>query len=118
MFLITKEKGFDIDIYKGDTIVDGVIEVDDKTFDKLELLKLMWKNHKLVENPEYNLNKKIARIEFKISEFKNKLAATDFKAIKYFEGYYTEEEYASIKSERQGWRNEINSLEEELNQLK
>lgn len=50
----------------------------------------------------------------KITELKNKLAKTDYKAIKYFEGYLTIEEYSPIRLERQSYREEINKLEDEL----
>lgn len=50
----------------------------------------------------------------RISELKNLLSSTDYQAIKYAEGLLTEEEYSSIKAERQSWRDEINELEEEL----
>ena len=46
-----------------------------------------------------------------IDELKSKLAATDYKAMKYAEGFFTEEEYAAIKAQRQAWRDEINQLE-------
>lgn len=47
----------------------------------------------------------------RIAELKQKLSDTDYQAIKYAEGWLTEEEYAPIKAERQGWRNEINRLQ-------
>ena len=47
----------------------------------------------------------------KIQELKDKLAQTDYKAIKYAEGQLSEEEYAPIKAQRQEWRDEINRLE-------
>lgn len=50
----------------------------------------------------------------KISELKQKLAETDYKAIKYAEGELSVEEYAETKSQRRAWREEINKLEEEL----
>lgn len=50
----------------------------------------------------------------KIAELKNKLAKTDYQAIKYFEGYLTIEEYSPIRLERQSYREEINKLEDEL----
>ena len=49
--------------------------------------------------------------EQKIDELKALLEATDYKAIKYAEGWLTEEEYAPIKAQRQAWREEINELE-------
>ena len=59
--------------------------------------------------------KKSAEIttEQKIAELKKKLADTDYKAIKYAEGYISEEEYEPTKLERQKWREEINRLEQE-----
>lgn len=53
---------------------------------------------------------KVARI----NELKRKLAETDYEAIKFAEGWFTEEEYAETKALRQSWRAEINQLEEEL----
>lgn len=49
-----------------------------------------------------------------ILHLKKKLAETDYKAIKYSEGWLTEEEYAPVKAERQAIREEINRLEQEL----
>lgn len=51
--------------------------------------------------------------ERKIPELKQKLADTDYKAIKYAEGELTEEEYAPIREQRRAWRQEINELENE-----
>lgn len=49
-----------------------------------------------------------------ICDLKSQLYATDYKAIKYAEGWLTEEEYAPIKAERQAIRDRINELESEL----
>lgn len=49
-----------------------------------------------------------------IAELKAQLSATDYKAIKYAEGWLSEEEYAPIKAERQAIRDKINALEAEL----
>lgn len=46
-----------------------------------------------------------------IEQYKAELSATDYKAIKYAEGWLTEEEYAPIKAERERLRNEIRELE-------
>ena len=54
------------------------------------------------------------KMQQKIAKLKRNLADTDFKAIKKSEGYYTEEEYAPIKAQRQAWRDEINELEKKL----
>lgn len=47
----------------------------------------------------------------RIAECKDLLAKSDYKAIKFAEGLLTAEEYAQIKVQRQGWRDEINALE-------
>ena len=51
-------------------------------------------------------------VEIEIAELKQKLAATDYQAIKYAEGAMSAEEYQPIKAQRQEWRNRINQLEE------
>ena len=63
---------------------------------------------------KYNARKQKLLIEPQIIELKQKLADTDYKAIKYAEGAISEEEYAPIKQQRQAWRDEINELEEQL----
>ena len=46
-----------------------------------------------------------------INELKQKLADTDYQALKYAEGQISEEEYLPIKEQRQAWRDRINELE-------
>ena len=46
-----------------------------------------------------------------ISQLKKALSDTDYKAIKYAEGQISEEDYASVRAERQGYRDRINELE-------
>ena len=53
-------------------------------------------------------------IQRKIDETKAKLSQTDYQAIKHFEGFISEADYAQIKAQRQAWRDEINALETEL----
>ena len=50
----------------------------------------------------------------KIAELKAELSATDYKALKFMEGWLTEEEYAPVKAERQKIRDRINELEAEV----
>lgn len=52
--------------------------------------------------------------EKRIKELKQLLRDTDYRAIKYAEGCYTEEEYKPYKELRQSYRDEINQLEENL----
>lgn len=49
----------------------------------------------------------------RISELKMLLAESDYKAIKFAEGWLTGDEYAYAKAQRQEWRDEINQLESE-----
>jgi hypothetical protein len=49
--------------------------------------------------------------EEQVALLKQKLADTDYKAIKYAEGWISEEEYEPIKMSRQKLRDEINELE-------
>ena len=58
---------------------------------------------------EQDLLKDQYRLE--ITQLKKQLSDTDYKAIKYAEGQISEEEYASVKAERQGYRDRINELE-------
>lgn len=50
----------------------------------------------------------------KITALKQKLAATDYKAIKFAEGLLTAAEYNTTKLQRQEWRAQINALEAQL----
>jgi len=50
-------------------------------------------------------------VSIEIGELKTKLSETDYQAVKYAEGWITEEEYAPIKAQRQAWRDRINELE-------
>ena len=58
---------------------------------------------------EQDLLKDQYRLE--IQQLKKQLSDTDYKAIKYAEGQISEEEYASVRAERQGYRDRINYLE-------
>lgn len=49
-------------------------------------------------------------VKWKINDLKEKLSSTDYKAIKYAEGLYTDDEYKDIKIERQQLRDQINVL--------
>lgn len=46
-----------------------------------------------------------------IAELKKQLANTDYEAIKYSEGWFTDEEYAPIKAKREELREQIRALE-------
>lgn len=70
-----------------------------------------YRNGKIVD-VELVEPKKDPIIEIQIR--KQQLAETDYIACKIAEGSATVEEYADIIADRQRWREEINSLESEL----
>ena len=51
--------------------------------------------------------------QMQIMQLKAQLAETDYKAIKFAEGWISADEYASVKAERQAIRDKINELEGE-----
>ena len=56
----------------------------------------------------------VASINQQIRELQGKLAATDYQALKYSEGWITEKDYTEIKANRQSWRDTINQLQAQL----
>ena len=58
---------------------------------------------------ETDLLKDQYRLE--IQQLKKQLSDTDYKAIKFAEGQISEEDYASVRELRQGYRDRINYLE-------
>lgn len=54
-----------------------------------------------------------AAIQAEVRQLKQNLLDTDYKAIKFAEGWITTEEYAPTKAQRQEWRDRINELENE-----
>lgn len=52
-----------------------------------------------------------------IYELKQNLKDTDYKVLKYVEGELPEIEYNEIKKQRQAWRDRINELEQEDEEL-
>ena len=68
-------------------------------------------NGKIVEFPDDKMGICPLSKDEEIAMLKAKLAETDYKAIKYAEGLYSEEDYAPIKAQRQAFRDRINELE-------
>jgi predicted transcriptional regulator len=62
-------------------------------------------------------NPRLFEIPERQQEILTALKESDYKAIKFAEGHYTEEAYASVKAERQALRDEYNQLEAELAKL-
>ena len=66
-------------------------------------------NLQLTTEQEKNIS--IMEITTQIDVLKEKLAETDYKALKFIDGEFTEEEYAPIREERKNYRIKINELE-------
>ena len=66
---------------------------------------------------EQEKNISIMEITVQIDALKEKLAETDYKALKFIDGEFTEEEYAPIREERKHYRIKINELEKCLENL-
>lgn len=122
--LFKQDNGFGASIFIGinNTIPieleNQLITVDDEIYQQLLEHKLMWNNGSLVVNPNYEeyiqelkSKEEKKQIKKRIKELKQLLFETDYRAIKYAEGLYTEEEYAPYKYQRQAYRDEINRLE-------
>lgn len=69
--------------------------------------------HYVEQEPQEPSEEDVAEMQrqSRIDELKKLLAESDYKAIKYAEGWLTAEDYADIKAQRQAWRDEINELE-------
>ena len=77
------------------------------------------KEHDKVENIQVYISyseKELLKIkaENERTRLKAELANTDYQAIKYAEGWITDEEYAPIKAERESLREKIRDLESQL----
>ena len=94
-FLIKKEP------FEEDEIPEGYVQVEESEY-------IQYENSFLIVP---DIPPQIKQIE----ELKEQLAQSDYQAIKFAEGYFTEEEYAPIKAQRQALRDQINALEAELN---
>ena len=54
------------------------------------------------------------QVEQEIAMLKQELADTDYEAIKYSEGWFTDEEYSPIKAKREELREQIRKLESDV----
>lgn len=102
MIQYTNDKG---ELYNG-----RYVEVDGRRYispSRAKLLKLGYKEVVATPPP-------VDENEQRIWQLKERLQESDYKAIKYAEGWISEEDYAPIKAERQAIRNEINRLQQEL----
>lgn len=68
----------------------------------------------ITEDPDFTPPVDNTALLNQIGELKAELSETDYKALKYMEGWLTEEEYAPVKVQRQALRDKINELEAQL----
>ena len=80
----------------------------------MDYTKIDYNNGYVDENENFVYIRDYRKNFERVAELKRNLADTDYRAIKYAEGQYTEEEYAPYKAQRQEWRDEINELEKKL----
>ena len=76
--------------------------------------KYRYESGKILEDPNFVPSVDNTALLNRIGELKAELGATDYKALKYMEGWLTEEEYAPVKAQRQEFRDKINELEAQL----
>ena len=55
--------------------------------------------------------------QIEIDKYKKLLEETDYKALKFIDGEFTEEEYTPIREERKSYRVKINELEDKLKNI-
>lgn len=99
---------------------NGYKAIKDEMYEKLLNREAHWVNEELVprEKPQSEIDeekeaKRIAAIDAEIAELMALLSESDYKAIKFAEGWITPAEYEETKAQRQAWRNRINELEAE-----
>lgn len=96
----------------------GYVEVPYGLFMKIYTREAHWVDGELVERekPQSEIDEEENhRIRYEKDEqirvLKERLSSSDYKAIKYAEGWILEEDYAEIKAERESIRAQIRELE-------
>lgn len=74
------------------------------------VMKLVYREATAEEEQQMQTYNELDKVEL-INSYKQQLADSDYKAIKYSEGWYTDEEYKEIKEEREKLRQAIRDLE-------
>ena len=100
--------------YQTFPVDDNDIEIEEDILKEIGKTKKFDVLNNKVVNYDNSGETRKEEITQRIIELKQLLAQSDYRAIKYAEGLYTEEEYAPYKYQRQAYRDEINRLEEEL----
>lgn len=96
--------------------VGGIdIETVPENFEKLFMPnRYIYESGLITEDPDFTPPADNTALLNQIGELKAELSETDYKALKYMEGWLTEEEYAPVKAQRQALRDQINELESHL----
>lgn len=93
---------------------ETAIEISEETLQQIGITKCFdVENNCVIDYTGLSLEEKAQKL-FRINELKTLLSQSDYRAIKYAEGLYTEEEYKPYKELRQAYRDEINELEAQL----
>lgn len=102
----------------------GYIEIDKETYADLIETKKKWENGEIVDDPTYAermvLNKRKLEVNEKkdrIAELRSALASLDYHTLKHVDGQMTDEEYEPIKQQKIAYREEINALEAEIQEM-
>ena len=105
---------YDEDTNEYEQIKDKPI-YDEKTHEIIgfETREIVVRHPKLIEN-DNTIEEQKANALKRIEELKALLKDSDYRAIKYAEGFYTDEEYKPYKEQRQAYRDEINELEDKI----
>lgn len=95
---------------------DGIeVETVPEGFEKaFQPGKYRYESGKILEDPNFVPSVDNTALLNQIEEIKAQLNATDYKALKYMEGWLSEEKYAPVKAQRQALRDRINELEAQL----
>jgi len=93
---------------------DKAIEISEEALQQIGITKCFDVENNCVIDYSGISTQRQSEITMRIMELKELLKETDYRAIKYAEGLYTENEYRPYKEQRQAYRQEINELEAEL----
>ena len=106
VFVYSRGGEFCSSTFSGDrdiALANGYKEVTEEMYAKLQIREAHWVDEELVERvkPQSEIDiedeeRRLAEIRNQISDLKKLLFDSDYKAIKYAEGWITEEEYAEI----------------------
>ena len=96
---------------------DTAIDITLEDLEQIGITKCFDVENNCVIDYDNTKDVRIKEINDRIFKLKQLLSDSDYRAIKYAEGEYTEEQFAPYKELRRSYRQEINQLEEELENL-